>query len=602
METLLKRYFGYETFREGQASIIEQVIGGRDALIIMPTGGGKSLCYQIPALQKEGMTIVISPLIALMKDQVENLIQNGIAATFLNSTLSQSALNERIYELENGRYKLLYAAPEALSTPYFNRLCQKLTIDMIAVDEAHCISQWGHDFRPSYRAISGWIETLPKRPVVVALTATATKAVREDILLLLKLQDPYVHINGIKRENLFYDVVKPVHKYNYLKNWLAKSPETHTGIVYAATRKTVESLTDKLRKDGFNALAYHAGMSAEARNQTQDDFMQDKVSIVVATNAFGMGIDKPDVRFVIHYNMPKNMEAYYQEAGRAGRDGLESTCLLLYDASDIVKQKLLIHQSTSDTERHQIMLENLQALVRYCHTSACLNAEMMRYFGETVTEETCGYCGNCTDLTAAVDYTVEAQKILSCVYRVGQRFGLNVVIDVLRGSKSQRIMDWHLDEVSTYGIMQDRSVAEIKELAMFCIAEGYLTMTADTYPILKLNAMSQRVLKGKQRVLMKPSKQFERAKIEKTGSKKTRKKSGYEGDSPVLYEALIALRKTLAEEKGVPLYIICSNAVLEALADEQPLTKDDFLTIKGIGEKKFETYGERMIDVIKAHQ
>jgi len=538
MQDILKKHFGYDTFRIGQEEIIREIISGRDALIIMPTGGGKSMCYQIPAMAMSGITVVISPLIALMKDQVEGLIENGISATFLNSTLTGSDYAKRMRDIESGAYKLIYVAPESLFTPPVMALADKMQIDQVAIDEAHCISQWGHDFRPSYQGIVEWIHRLKKRPIVTAFTATATQVVKKDILSLLALENPYVSISGVKRDNLIYRVVKPVKKIDYVRAWLDKVDASYTGIIYCATRKTVEKVAEKLSADGFNAVPYHAGLSSEKRSKTQEAFMQDKVRIVVATNAFGMGIDKPDVRFVIHYNMPQNMEAYYQEAGRAGRDGLESDCLLLYDASDIVKQRLLIAQGTNDETRYRMMLSNLNALVQYCHTGACLNAEIMRYFDEPVVEENCGNCGNCLDTTELVDYTLEAQKLISCVYRVGQRYGVNTVIDVLRGSKAEKILNWRLDKVSTYGIMKDKSVAEIKELTMFCIAEGYLFLTADTYPLLKLSGQSQSVLKGQQKVMMKPSKKYEEMKGSSASSKsKSRKKQGYTGQYQTLHGA-----------------------------------------------------------------
>ena len=599
MQDILKKHFGYDTFRIGQEEIIREIISGRDALIIMPTGGGKSMCYQIPAMAMSGITVVISPLIALMKDQVEGLIENGISATFLNSTLTGSDYAKRMRDIESGAYKLIYVAPESLFTPPVMALADKMQIDQVAIDEAHCISQWGHDFRPSYQGIVEWIHRLKKRPIVTAFTATATQVVKKDILSLLALENPYVSISGVKRDNLIYRVVKPVKKIDYVRAWLDKVDASYTGIIYCATRKTVEKVAEKLSADGFNAVPYHAGLSSEKRSKTQEAFMQDKVRIVVATNAFGMGIDKPDVRFVIHYNMPQNMEAYYQEAGRAGRDGLESDCLLLYDASDIVKQRLLIAQGTNDETRYRMMLSNLNALVQYCHTGACLNAEIMRYFDEPVVEENCGNCGNCLDTTELVDYTLEAQKLISCVYRVGQRYGVNTVIDVLRGSKAEKILNWRLDKVSTYGIMKDKSVAEIKELTMFCIAEGYLFLTADTYPLLKLSGQSQSVLKGQQKVMMKPSKKYEEMKGSSASSKsKSRKKQGYTGQYQTLYTALADLRRHFAEEKSVPLYIICSNAVLEELAEKKPKTRHDFLDIKGLGEKKYELYGEAFLEVI----
>lgn len=597
MHTILKKYFGYDAYREGQESIIEQIVSGQDALIIMPTGGGKSICYQVPAMMLEGVTVVISPLIALMKDQVEALLQNGIPATFLNSSITAQEMRTRLEGISQGEYKLVYIAPEALMTLQFTRLSRNLNIQLVAVDEAHCISQWGHDFRPSYKNIAEWIDQLRERPIIAAFTATATKEVRSDILELLKLRDPFVKISGVKRENLIYKVIRPTKKYDYLKEWFEKVPKEHTGIIYCATRKTVESLTDKLKKEGYSAAAYHAGMSTEARNKTQDAFMLDKKQIIVATNAFGMGIDKPDVRFVIHYNMPKNMEAYYQEAGRAGRDGEESECLLMYDASDIVKQKLLIAQGTNDPIRYRMMLSNLQALVQYCHTSACLNGEIMRYFGEPDPETQCGYCGNCLDTSELIDETLTSQKLLSCVYRVGQRYGMNLVIDVLRGSKAQRILDWKLNEVSTYGILKEKSVQELKDLTMFLIAEGYLSITTDEFPVLKLNALSQEILKGQRTVMMKQSQRHvSSSKSKKSKSKKTK---GHTGSNPELYNALVDLRRTLAEEKKVPLYIIFSNAVIEDIAEYLPTTKAEFIEIKGIGEKKYDLYGERFMEIVR---
>lgn len=500
---ILKNYFGYESFRPGQEDIIDAILSHRDALGIMPTGGGKSICYQVPALVLEGTTIVVSPLIALMKDQVDGLNEMGVSATFINSTLSTEETRRRFEEIMAGRHKVIYVAPERLMTDSFIRLTYYMEINFIAIDEAHCISQWGHDFRPSYRDIPKFIALLEKRPVVSAFTATATAYVIDEIKNHLGLQKPYELIAGFDRPNLMYKVLKPTDKFRYVKEYLTDQFTEGSGVIYCATRKTVESLSEKLKKAGFSADGYHGGMASETRNRIQDDFMMDRTKIMVATNAFGMGIDKPDVRFVIHYNMPKNMEAYYQEAGRAGRDGRPSDCFLIYSPSDIVKQKLMIAQNSTSIERDKIQYENLQTLVNYCHTTSCLRNEIRTYFGEEVGEDNCDSCGNCLDDSEFVDMSLEAQKILSCVYRTGQRFGVNMIIQVLRGSKNKKVLDWKLDQVSTYGIIDNMSEGGLRELTMNLIASGYLMMTTDTYPIVKLLPASKPVLKGEEKVLLR---------------------------------------------------------------------------------------------------
>ncbi len=593
MHQLLKQHFGYDAFRPGQEDIISNIRRGSDALVIMPTGGGKSLCFQIPALLQEGITVVISPLIALMKDQVEGLNEVGIPATFINSSLSSDQVQARVMDIQSGAYKLVYVAPEGLLSGAFSQITRYTSIDMVAVDEAHCISQWGHDFRPSYRNIQGWVTSLPKRPVLTAFTATATKAVREDILSLLGLQAPHVFISGVDRDSLTYKVVKPADKFRFLKDWLKESPEDHSGIVYCATRKSVESVADKLQSAGFEAAPYHGGMEGWERSLVQEEFMMDKKKIVVATNAFGMGIDKPDVRFVIHYNMPKNMEAYYQEAGRAGRDGEASDCILMYDSSDIVKQKLLIGQSASDRDRMIIQMENLQTLIDYCHTNDCLKGQIRKYFGEDAVDVHCNSCSNCLDESEEVDVTEEAQKVLSCIYRVGQRYGVSLVTQVLRGAKTQKIREWRLDQVSTYGLLKDQSVPVVRELIMFLVSKGYIHMTADEYPVLKLNETARKLLKGQERISMK------RTRLDLKPKKKAQKKAAVtEAKYPDLYDRLASLRFDLADAKGVPLYVVFSNAVLRELATHVPITEDAFMEIKGIGQKKYQTYGEDFRRVI----
>lgn len=589
---LLKKYYGYESFRDQQEAIIQSILEYKDTVVIMPTGGGKSICYQIPALMLDGITIVISPLIALMKDQVESLDQNGISATFINSTLSLPELNQRLMAIRQGAYKLIYVAPEGLMTGQFFELSKGLDISLIAVDEAHCISQWGHDFRPSYKVISEWVTYLKKRPVIAAFTATATHAVKRDIIDLLRLRQPGQYISGVDRENLIYRVVKPPKKYAYLLDWLKEVPSDYTGIIYCATRKTVEQVAKALKKDGINAGFYHGGMEAEKRNSVQDAFMLDKKRIIVATNAFGMGIDKPDVRFVIHYNMPKNMEAYYQEAGRAGRDGLESDCILMYDSSDIVKQKMLITQNSTDRERFTIQMENLQSLIDYCNTNNCLRGEIQSYFGEREGIKACSSCSNCLDESEEIDCTEDAQKILSCIYRMDQRFGINLVVDVLRGAKSQRVRELGFDRLSTYGLMKDVSTEIVKEQIMFLISKGYVMMTSDEYPILKLSPLSRAVLKGEEKIVMKQT------RLEVKAHKKAKKRANTAAKHPELYDALAKVRSDIAQSKNVPLFVVFANSVLTDLASELPTTKEAFLDIKGIGEKKYDSYGKAFLAAI----
>lgn len=593
---VLKKHFGYETFRDQQENIIENICAKKDALVIMPTGGGKSVCYQIPALMFEGVTVVISPLIALMKDQVEALIENGIPATFLNSSLTASETGKRVREIGDGAYKLIYVAPEGLMSGAFLEASRTMNIAFVAVDEAHCISQWGHDFRPSYQSISNWVRTLPNRPVIAAFTATATHEVKKDIITLLDLHHPKSYVSGVDRENLIYRVVKPPKKYDYLVKWLKEIPSEYTGIIYCATRKTVEQVTAKLVKDGIDAAYYHGGLDTETRNRVQDDFMLDQKKIIVSTNAFGMGIDKPDVRFVIHYNMPKNMEAYYQEAGRAGRDGLESDCILMYDSSDIVKQKMLITQNSTDRERYTIQMESLQSLVDYCNTNSCLRGEIQNYFGETVTSFECNSCSNCLDESEEIDCTENAQKILSCIYRMDQRFGINLVVDVLKGAKTQRVRELKFDTLSTYGLLKAESTSVVKEQIMFLIAKGYINMSADEFPVLRLSPSSRSVLKGTEKIVMKQT------RLDIQDKKKTKKRANTSAKHPELYDELSKLRAKIAQKKNVPLFVVFANSVLSDMASYLPTSREEFLNIKGIGEKKFEIYGEAFMSAIIAYK
>ena len=600
----LKNYFGYEEFRKGQEKLIKGTLEGKDVLGIMPTGGGKSLCYQLPAILMDGITIVISPLISLMKDQVDSLKEMGIAGTFINSSLSQEEFAIRIREIRENKHKIVYIAPERLNTYAFSNLVKDINISMVAIDEAHCISQWGHDFRPSYLEIPKFINSLNNRPVVSAYTATATKEVTEEIEKLIGLRNPLISIIGFDRPNLFYQVVKPNKKLDYLLNYLQNNYTEETGIIYCATRKTVESLTKKLQEKGIDAIAYHGGMYDQVRRQNQEDFIFNRARIIVATNAFGMGIDKPDVRFVIHYNMPKNMEAYYQEAGRAGRDGQPSDCILLYSPQDIVKQKYLIQTSTYSPQREKLLYTNLQYLIDYCNTNECLRNSILNYFGEEIENVKCNNCGNCLSESEMVDITIEAQKILSCIYRARERFGATVIAQVLRGSKSKRILDLGLDKLSTYGIMEEYTEAAIKEMIMVLVSMDYIHMTADEYPVLKLTPSSSLVLKGEVKVYHKKDLiETKQLSQRKEGMRKTVDQAHIEYNyDRGLFEELRKLRYEIAQKNSIAPFIIFHDSSLKEMAIYFPNNKEEFLKIKGVGAKKYESYGEEFIEIIKNHR
>ncbi len=594
---LLKVYFGYDEFRQGQMELIEGTLNGRDALGIMPTGGGKSLCYQLPAVAMDGVTIVISPLISLMKDQVGALKEVGISAEYINSTQGYSELMDIVNNIRMGKYKIIYVAPERLNTPLFIDLIKDIRVSMVAIDEAHCISQWGHDFRPSYLEIPRFIESLDRRPVVTAFTATATKQVVNEIKKLIRLQKPIEIITGFDRPNLYYQVIKVSKKFKHLLKYLNSSARSDAGIIYCATRKNVESVTKKLNEEGFKAVAYHGGMNSDERQENQDDFILGRKNIMVATNAFGMGIDKPDVRFVIHYNMPRNMEAYYQEAGRAGRDGEKSDCILMYSPSDIVKQKLIIESNTFDPKREEILYTNLQYLIDYCHTNDCLRDKILNYFGEDTKLDNCENCSNCLDESEMIDITIEAQKVLSCVYRLEQRYGVNVVTQVLRGSKIKKLLEADLDKVSTYGIMTDYNNHTIREIIMTLASKGYIYITADKYPILKLTNNSMDVLKGKVKVFHK--KDLIHGKAEDKKDTKL-SKTNIDFDKG-LFNKLKELRFKIATEKEVPPYVIFHDSTLKEMAAYLPQDKNTFLDIKGVGEKRYDSYGETFIEIIKEY-
>ncbi|HBF39514.1 MAG TPA: DNA helicase RecQ [Firmicutes bacterium] len=579
-ELLLQKYYGYPKFREGQTKIISSILQKNDTFAVMPTGAGKSICFQIPALLFEGVTLVISPLISLMKDQIDSLNSLGIPATFINSSLTPRVVDERIHQASLGAFRLLYVAPERLELESFVELVKSLDITLLAIDESHCVSQWGHDFRPSYRQIGPFIKRLPKRPVVAAFTATATPEVQEDIVKLLALQKAQIFVTGFDRENLSFSVVRGENKRDFLTHYIAANHQ-HSGIIYAATRKEVDQIYNLLIKQGYAAGKYHAGLSDGERIRNQEAFLYDDYKIMVATNAFGMGIDKSNVRYVIHYNLPKNMESYYQEAGRAGRDGGPSECILLFAPQDIVIQKFLIEQTVYSPVRKNNELKKLQTMVDYAHSPRCLRRFILEYFGEERVPEECGNCGNCNDQTELSDITLEAQKIFSCIFRMHEQYGVTMVADVLKGSNAKKILQQRFNTLPTFGIMKETPLSEIKDRINSLVSEDYLQLTQGKYPVVKLQPKASPVLKGELKVMQKTIQR--KAKLEQDDS---------------LFETLRKLRREIATREGVPPYIIFADSTLSEMSKYKPTTSKELLTIKGVGESKLGKYGSMFIDAI----
>ena len=587
LETALKHFFGYDEFRHYQRDIIEQVLKNRDVLVIMPTGGGKSLCYQLPGLLRLGVTIVVSPLIALMQDQVRSLQDNGIAATFINSSLTFNEVRDREQALLKGETKLLYLAPERLMNPSFwpllEQMQQTVGISAFAIDEAHCVSEWGHDFRPEYRQLFQLKQQFPQVPMM-ALTATATERVRQDISQQLRLNDPQVFVSGFNRQNLYYEV-QPKTKQSYDDLLKLVKQQPGTGIIYCLSRKRVNEISFRLKQDGISALPYHAGLSAQERQENQEQFIRDNVRVIVATIAFGMGINKPDVRFVIHYDLPRTIESYYQESGRSGRDGDPANCTVFFSYADVATVDYLISQKPDEQEQ-RIARQQLRHVINYAESAVCRRKIQLSYFGESFAGS-CQNCDNCLNPVPLEDWTIEAQKFLSCVARCQERFGLNHIIDVLRGSRKKRLMELGHDQLSTYGIGQDHSVDDWRQLCRSLLHQELLSETTDGYSVLKLNTGSWQVLKKEIPVNIHVFQRSEPAKANKASDE-----IQLSADEILLLDQLRSLRKRLADEQSVPPYIVFADASLRQMTQQRPITIEAFATISGVGRRKLEQYGQ----------
>lgn len=584
---ILQKYYGYTSFRKGQENIIKSIINKEDVLAIMPTGGGKSICYQVPALCLDGMTIVISPLISLMKDQVDALKTMGVKALLINSSLSNSEYSKVLEDIENDECKIIYIAPERLDNLEFVNIIRGKNISQVAIDEAHCVSQWGHDFRVSYKKIPHFINKLEKRPIVTAFTATASNEVREDIVNILNLHSPAVYITGFDRENLSINIVKSSSKNKYILDYI-ENHKNESGIIYASTRKEVESIYEGLLKRNYSVAKYHAGLSNDARHEYQEKFINDDIKIMVATNAFGMGIDKPNIRWVLHYNMPQSIENYYQEIGRAGRDGEDSECVLLFSPGDIHTQKYLVEVGIENPERKRVQYKKLQQMVDLVYSNTCYRKSILNYFGEHFLEE-CNNCSNCLNDGEVVDKTLDAQKVISCIARMKRSFGATMIIDVLRGSKNKKVLDLGFDTLTTYGIMKNYSNEDLKTFINTLVSHGFLDVVENigvrgSFPTIKLNEQSLKVIRQEIKVEFKEDKVTKSRYVENE-----------------LYEMLVSLRSEIAKEEGVAPYMVFGDATLKNMASSYATNKEEMLNISGVGQIKYEKYGNRFEDIIEKY-
>ena len=596
---MLETYFGYTSFRPAQEAPIASLLRNEDVIGIMPTGAGKSICFQIPALCKAGLTIVFSPLISLMKDQVDGLLVQNIPAALINSTLTQAEFNKTMYEVRSGKIKLLYIAPERLGSNFFCNVLRALPIAQVIVDEAHCISEWGHDFRPSYRLIGEWLNSLPKRPIVGAFTATATKYVENDIKKLLGLDNANVYVTGFDRPNLSFSVIRTPKRMDYVVHYV-RQHANENGIIYCATRKDVDRVYENLTRAGIKVGHYHGGLSDEVRREMQNAYADDKLQVMVATNAFGMGIDKSNVRYVLHYQMPRNMESYYQEAGRAGRDGAPAECILLYSGQDVQVHKYLIEQSIETPERQEVELRKLQSMIDYCFCSNCLRKYMLNYFGESTVWTTCDNCSSCKGSGDKVNVTKEAKAIFRAIMGTDERYGASMITSIVRGERTDRIMRAGHDALPVFGLLSNVDEKSIKGLIQQFVASGYLRSSTGKYPVLSLTAGAEEVLGGHKEV--EEIRQHVSVPSRTSRSTSTTSRGKSSSGSGGLFEHLRQHRKRLAEEAGLRPYLIFPDTVLIDLANLRPTTLGEFGNVKGVGEAKLKKYGLSFLQAIAEYK